>query len=68
MKKVKELSTNWLLQNSHGDVKYSIGNVAAKELIRMTYGCGQQCGACLREQRVLGGGGKGGKIGTTVIA
>ena len=28
VKKVKELrSTNWLLQNSHGDVKYSIGNI-----------------------------------------
>ena len=28
MKKVKVLrSTNWLLQNNHGDVKYSIGNI-----------------------------------------
>ena len=25
-------STNWQLQNSHGDVKYSKANVVAKEL------------------------------------
>ena len=31
-------STNRELQNSHGDVKYSIGNGAAKELICMTHG------------------------------
>ena len=31
-KKVKELRrTNWLLQNSHRDVKYSTGNIVAKE-------------------------------------
>ena len=29
VKKVKRLrSMNWLLQNSHGDVKYSIGHIA----------------------------------------
>ena len=34
MKKVKELrSTNWLSQNSHGDVKYSIGNIVNNILI-----------------------------------
>ena len=27
----------WLLQNSHGDIKYSIGNSAAKEYICMTH-------------------------------
>ena len=31
-------STNRQLQKSHGDVKYSIGNRVAKELIRMTHG------------------------------
>ena len=31
-------STNRLLQNSHRDIKYSIGNGAAKELIHMTHG------------------------------
>ena len=31
-------STNRWLQNSHGNVKYSIGNGAAKELIHMTHG------------------------------
>ena len=31
-------STNWYLQNSHGDVKYSTGNGAVKERIHMTHG------------------------------
>ena len=31
-------NTNRQLQNSHGDVKYSIGKGAAKELIHMTHG------------------------------
>ena len=31
-------STNQQLQNSHGDMKHSIGNGVAKELIRMTHG------------------------------
>ena len=31
-------STNRQLRNSHGDVKYSIANGVAKELIRMTRG------------------------------
>ena len=30
-------STNRQLQNSHGDVKYSIGNGVAKEIICMTH-------------------------------
>ena len=41
--------TNRFLQNSHGDVKYSIGNGVAKELVRMTHGHEQWCGDCLRE-------------------
>ena len=31
-------STNWKLQNSHGDVKYSVGKRGAKELTHMTHG------------------------------
>ena len=31
-------STNRQLQNSHGDVKYSVGNGVAKELMCMTNG------------------------------
>ena len=31
-------STNRWLQNSHGEVKYRIGNAVAKELIHMTHG------------------------------
>ena len=54
-------STNRELQNSHGDVKYSIGKGVAKELLCMTHGHEQWCGDCLREWGVLGGGGKGRK-------
>ena len=66
-KEVKGSSTNWLLQNSHGTVKYSTGNRVAKAHICITHGHGQQCGYCLW-QLVWGWveGGKGGKIGTTV--
>ena len=60
--------TNWCLQNSHRDDKYSIGNGVAIELIPMTRGHEQSCGACVREWGVLGGRGKGGKTRTTVIA
>ena len=36
MKKVKGLRrTIWLLQNSHGDIKYSIGNIVNSMLITM---------------------------------
>ena len=35
MKKVKGLSINWQLQNSHGDVKYSIGKIVIKTVITM---------------------------------
>ena len=47
---------------------YRIGNGVAKEFIHMTHGHEQWCGDGLREWGVLGGGGKGGKIGTTVTA
>ena len=61
-------STNrYFLQNSHGDIKYNIGNGVAKEFICMTHGYEQCCGDCLRGWGVLGEGGKGGKTGTTVI-
>ena len=40
-------STNTYVQNSHGDVKYSIGNGEAKKLIRMTHGQEQWWGDCL---------------------
>ena len=42
------------LQNSLGDVKYSIGNEEVKEL-SMNPGHEQWCGDCLRECGVLGG-------------
>ena len=42
-------STNRKLQNSHGDVKYSIENRVAKELIHMTHGHEQWWGDCPRE-------------------
>ena len=36
VKKVKELrSTNWLLQNSHGDVKYSLANIVNNIVITL---------------------------------
>ena len=44
------------------DVKYSIGNGVAEELICMTHGHEQWCGDCLRELGVLGVGGQGEKL------
>lgn len=61
-------STNRQLENSHGDAQYGIGNGVAKELIHVINGYEQWWGDCLRELRVLGGGGQGGKIRTTIIA
>ena len=60
-------STNRQLQNSHGDVQYSIGNGVAEELICMTHGHEQWWGDCLREYGVLGGGVQRGKIRITII-
>ena len=55
--------SRWL-QNSHRDIKYSIGNGVAEELIHMTHGHKQWCVDCLREWVVLGGGAaKGKKLG-----
>ena len=68
MKKRGLRSTNRHLQNSHGDIKYNIGNGAAKELIQVTHHHGQWCGYCLREWGVMGEMGQRGKTGTTVIA
>ena len=48
-------------QNSHSDVKYSIGNRVAKEPICMTHGHEQWWGNCLREWGMLGEGGLKGK-------
>ena len=42
-------TTNRQLQNSHGDIKYSIGNGVARELTHMTHGHEQWCKDCLRE-------------------
>ena len=55
--------TNRQLQNSPGDMKYSVGNGVATELIFMTRGHEQWWGDCLREWRALGGAGKEGKSG-----
>ena len=65
---VRALSTNKLSQNSHGDMKYGIGNGVANELIHRTQGHEQWCGDCLRQWGSPGGGGKEGKTRTTVIA
>ena len=44
VEKVRGLrSTNRQLQNSHGDVKYSVGKGVAKELIHMASGHEQRC-------------------------
>ena len=61
-------STNRQLQNSHGDVKYSIGNGGAKELIHVTHGHEQWWGKCLREQGSAGWRiGKGRKKNRTIV-
>ena len=49
-------STNRWLENTHGDIRYIIGNGVAKELISMTHGHAQWCGNCLREWGMLSGG------------
>ena len=61
-------STSRKLQNSHGDVQYSTGNGVDGKLIHMTHGHEQWWGNCLRERGVLGGRGRGGETGITVIA
>ena len=59
-------STNRQLQNSHGDIKYSIGNGVARELTHMTHGHELRSG--FLEGRGYGVEGKGRKIGTNIIA
>ena len=55
--KVKGLkSTNWLLQNSHSDTKYSIRKRLAEEHVCRTHEHGQQCNDCLREWGSQSGG------------
>ena len=56
---VRGLSTNRQSQNSHGDVKHSIGNGVAEELACIMHGPEQWCGDCLRVLGVLGGEGTG---------
>ena len=60
-------STNWQVLNRQGDVKNSIRNGEATELMCMTHGH-ELRGGLLEEMGVLGGGGQREKIGTTVIA
>ena len=55
-------------QNSHGDVKYRIGNGVAKELICLTHRHEQWGGDYTRECGLLSGKGQRGKIRTTVLA
>ena len=64
----KEFKYRLLVTDNHGDIKYSIRNRVAKELICRTHGHGQWCGDCLREWGCWVEGGQGGKSGTTVIA
>ena len=42
-------STNRQLQNSLGDVKYSVGNSVDKEQLFVIHGRGPWCKNCLRE-------------------
>ena len=57
-----------VVQNSHGDVKYSIEDGEAKEVICMTQGHEQGWWDCLREWGCWVEGSERGEIGTTVIA
>ena len=47
-------STNRSVQNSHGEINYSIGIGVTKELMCMTHGCKQWWEDCLREEGALG--------------
>ena len=62
------IRTNRQSQNSHGDMKDSVGNGEAEKLTHMTHGHGHWCADGLREWGVLGGGGQRGTIETTVVA
>ena len=54
-------STNRRLQNSHGGVKYRVGNGVAKEFIPRIHGHESWCGDCLRDWVCWVEGRKGGK-------
>ena len=58
---------NLQVQNRQGDVKSSIENGVAKELICMTHGH-ELRGGLLEGMGILGGGRQRGKIGTTITA
>ena len=60
-------STNRYLQNSHGDVKYSIGNGVAKDCTHMTHGH-ELRGRIAGWKRGTGQSGKNWDNWTTVIA
>ena len=61
-------STNWQVQNRQGNVKNSIGNGEAKEIICMTNGHELSGRITRGNVRYWVERDKGGKIGTTVIA
>ena len=61
-------SKNKYLQNSHGDVKYSIRKAVAKKLTYLAHGHEQGWQDCLRELGVLSGGEQRGKSQDNVIA
>ena len=56
-------STNRQLRTGHGDVKYSVGNGVATELICTTCGHEQRWGDCLRDRGCWVEGSKGRKSG-----
>ena len=63
-KKVQGLrSTNWFMQDGQGEVKNSIGNGVAKELIRMTHGHELREGTAGRNGKDQVEGSKRGKMG-----
>ena len=64
---VRGLSTNRYLQNSHGDVNYSIGNGDNKELIHMTHGHELSRGRILEGMGATGWRVAKGENGTTVV-
>ena len=64
---LRVLSPNRWIQNSYGNVEYSIGNGVAKECIHMTHGHEQWCVDVLRDWGVWVEWNKGGRTGTTII-
>ena len=58
----------WQVENRQGEGKNSIGNVEAKELVCVTHGHELKGEITVGKGEYWVEGGKGGKIGTTVIA